>query len=88
MEELSEDLKYRLAYLTMRLAFDQKLSEASPGAHPGMLGLLDVLAGTQLAGEAGGKRYASQRAKLESFIDAEFGDEIMDLVNRAVGELV
>ena len=88
MEELSEDLKYRLAYLTLRLAFDQKLSQSSPGAHPGMLGLLDVLAGTQLASEAGGKRYASQRPKLESFIDAEFGDEIMELVNRAVGELV
>jgi hypothetical protein len=52
-----------------------------------MLAFLDVLAGTQMAGEAGGKRYASQRDKIESFIDAEFGEEILELVNRAVAEL-
>jgi len=86
--ELSEDLRYRLAYLTLRLAFDQKLSSADPGAHPGMLAFLDVLAGTQMAAEAGGKRYASQRGKLESFIDAEFGEEILALVNRAVAEII
>jgi len=86
--ELSEDLKYRLAYLTLRLLFDGKLSKANPGAHPGMLAYLDVLAGTQMAGEAGGKRYASQREKLESFIDAEFGEEMLAIVNRAVDELV
>ena len=88
MEELSEDLKYRLAYLTLRLAFDQKLSSGSSENCPGMLGLLDALSGTQLAEESGGKRYASQRPKLESFIDAEFGEEMLDLVNRAVAELV
>jgi hypothetical protein len=86
--ELSEDLKYRLAYLTLRLAFDQKLSRADPGAHPGMLAFLDLLAGTQLASEASGKRYASQREKIESFIDAEFGEELLELVNRAVAEIV
>jgi hypothetical protein len=86
--ELSEDLKYRLAYLAMRLAFDEKLSRTDPGTRPGMLELLDVLAGTQLAGEASGRRYASQREKLESFIDAEFGEEMLALVNRAVAELV
>jgi hypothetical protein len=86
--ELSEDHKYRLAYLTLRLAFDQKLSRADPGAHPGMLEFLDVLAGTQMAGEAGGKRYASQREKIESFIDAEFGEELLALVSRAVAEMV
>ena len=85
--ELSEDSKYRLAYLTVRLAFDRKLSGADPGAHPGLLAFLDVLSGTQLAAEAGGKRYASQREKIESFIDAEFGEEILDLVNRVVGEI-
>src|SRR5204862_468029 len=47
--ELSEDLKYRLAYLMLRLALDQKLSRADAGAHPGLLAFLDVLAGTQLA---------------------------------------
>jgi hypothetical protein len=86
--ELSEDAKYRLAYLTLRLAFDHKLSNAGdPGAYPAMLSFLDVLAGTQLAGGAGGKRYASQREKIESFIDAEFDEDILALVNRAVGEL-
>ena len=86
--ELSEDLKYRLAFLTLRLAFDQKLSRADPGAHPGMLAFLDLLAGTQLASEASGKRYATQREKIESFIDAEFGEELLELVNRAVAEIV
>ena len=86
--ELSEDSKYRLAYLTLRLAFDRKLSRADPGAHPGMLAFLDLLAGTQLAAEASGKRYASQREKIESFIDAEFDEEVLELVNRAIGELV
>ncbi len=86
--ELSEDLKYRLAYLTLRLAFDRKLAaSADPGGHPGMLAFLDVLAGTHLAGEALGKRYASQREKLESFVDAEFGEELLAVVNRAVDEL-
>ena len=86
--ELSEDLKYRLAYLTVRLAFDQKLSGSDPGACPGMLEFLDILAGTQLAGGADGKRYASQREKIESFIDAEFGEDILATVNRAVAEIV
>ena len=86
--ELSEDLKYRLAYLTLRLLFDGKLSKANPGAHPGMLAYLDVLAGTQMAGEAGGKRYASQRDKIESFIDAEFDEETLALVSKAIAELV
>ena len=85
--ELSEDSKYRLAYLTLRLAFDRKLSASDPNAHPGMLAFLDVLAGTQMAGDAGGKRYASQRDKIESFVDAEFGDDVLDLVNRAIAEL-
>ena len=85
--ELSEDSKYRLAYLTLRLAFDHKLSSADPGAYPGLLGFLDLLAGTQLAADSGGKRYASQREKIESFIDAEFGDEVFDLVRRVAAEI-
>jgi len=85
--ELDEELKYRLAYLTLRLAFDAKLSKTDPSACPGMLAFLDMLAGTELAGEAAGKSYASQRDKLESFIDAEFDEEILDLVKAAVGEL-
>ena len=86
--ELSEDLKYRLAYLTLRLALDHKLSRADAGAYPGLLAFLDVLAGSQLAAEAGGRRYASQREKIESFIDAEFGEDVLDLVRRAVAEIV
>ena len=85
--ELSEDAKYRLSYLTLRLAFDRKLSSADPNAHPAMLQFLDVLAGTNLAAEAGGRRYASQREKIESFIDAEFGEELLEVVNRAITEL-
>jgi hypothetical protein len=86
--ELSEDLKYRLAFLTLRLAFDQKLSSGDPGMYPAMLKYLDILAGTQLADDASGKRYASQRDKIESFIDAEFDDETLALVTKAIEELV
>lgn len=86
--ELDEELKYRLAFLTMRLIFDAKLSTGEPGRHPAILEFLDLLAGTQLAGEAGGRRYASQREKIESFIDAEFDERILALANRVVAELV
>ena len=85
--ELSEDLKYRLAFLTMRLAFDHKLSAGDPGRFPAMLKFLDILAGTQLADGAAGKRYASQRDKIESFIDAEFGEELLDLIDRTIDEI-
>jgi len=86
--DLSEDLKYRLAFLTLRLAFDQKLSAGDPGQYPAMLQYLDILAGTQLAEDATGKRYASQRDKIESFIDAEFDEETLALVNKAIAELI
>jgi hypothetical protein len=86
--ELSEDLKYRLAFLTLRLAFDQKLSSGDPGSYPAMLQYLDILAGTQLADGAAGKRYASQRDKIESFIDAEFDEETLAMVTKAIDELV
>jgi len=85
--ELDEELKYRLAYLTMRLAFDVKLSKGDPSSCPGILAFLDMLAGTELAGEASGKHYASQRDKLESFIDAEFDEDVLELVKAAVTEL-
>jgi hypothetical protein len=85
--ELDEELKYRLAFLTMRLIFDAKLSAGDPGRYPAMLEFLDMLAGTQLAGDAGGRRYASQREKIESFIDAEFDERILGLANRVLAEL-
>ncbi len=85
--ELDEESKYRLSYLTLRLAFDRILSASDPGGKPGMLEFLDVLAGTQLAAEASGKRYASQREKIESFIDAEFGEDLLALINKTIDEL-
>ena len=85
--ELDEESKYRLSYLTLRLAFDRILSASDPGRRPAMLEFLDVLAGTQLAAEAGGKRYASQREKIESFIDAEFGEDLLALINKTIDEL-
>ena len=85
--ELSEESKYRLSYLTLRLAFDGILSTRDPSTKPAILEFLDVLAGTQLASEAGGKRYASQREKIESFIDAEFGEDMLALLNNAIDEL-
>jgi len=85
--ELTEDLKYRLAYLTMRLVFDVKLSKTDPATCPGVLSFLDLLAGTQLAGEAGGKHYASQREKIESFIDAEFEEDVLEMARKVAAEL-
>ena len=85
--ELSEESKYRLSYLTLRLAFDRLLSNADPGSKPAMLEFLDVLAGTNLASEAVGKRYASQREKIESFIDAEFDEETLALITRTIDEI-
>lgn len=85
--ELDEELKYRLAFLTMRLAFDRVLSSVDPSTKPATLAFLDLIAGTQLAGESGGRRYASQREKIESFIDAEFDEETLALVTRVVDEI-
>lgn len=85
--ELTEDLKYRLAYLTLRLIFDAKLSKGDPATAPGCLAFLDMLAGTQLAGEAGGKHYASQREKIESFIDAEYDEDVLDIARKVAAEL-
>jgi hypothetical protein len=85
--DLNEDLKYRLSYLALRLIFDAKLSKGNPAGSPGILQFLDLLSGTQLASEAGGKHYASQREKIESFIDAEFDEEVLAIVRRAAAEL-
>jgi len=85
--ELNEDLKYRLSYLTLRLAMDAKLTKVDPSTCPGILTFLDLLAGTQLAGEAGGRQYASQRDKIESFVDAEYEEDVLEIVRKAVAEL-
>lgn len=85
--ELDEEAKYRVSYLALRLLFDRLLSTKGTEKFDGVLHLLDALAGTHLAGEAAGKKYASQRDKIESFIDAEFGEDVLALVGRVVDEL-
>jgi hypothetical protein len=92
--ELSEDMRYRLCYLTLRLALDQKL-ERDWGKKDcdGVLAFLDLMSGSHLAQEQSDapgaeRKYVSQRPKLEDFLDAEFGEEVLAVVNRAVNELV
>jgi hypothetical protein len=67
--------------------FDVKLSKVDPATCPGVLAFLDLLAGTHLADQAGGKQYASQREKIESFIDAEFEEEILEMARMVAAEL-
>ena len=92
--ELTEEMRYRLCYLTLRLAIDQKL-ERDWGKQEcaGVLAFLDLMSGTHLTEEqagagAGDKQYVSQREKLEDFIDAEYGEEVLAVVNRAIDEIV
>jgi hypothetical protein len=92
--ELSEEMRYRLCYLTLRLAIDQKL-ERDWGTKDcdAVLAFLDLMSGSRLAEEQSKapseeRRYASQRLKLEDFLDAEFGEEVLAVVNRAINQLV
>jgi hypothetical protein len=92
--ELTEEMRYRLCYLTLRLAIDQKL-ERDWGKEEcgGVLAFLDLMSGSHLAEEDAAttdpeRRYVSQRAKLEDFLDAEYGEEVLEIVRRAVTELV
>ncbi len=34
------------------------------------------------------RQYVSQRAKVEDFLDAEYGEEVLAVVQRAINELV
>ncbi len=90
--ELTEEMRYRLCYLTLRLALDKKLErDWGKGDCAGSLAFLDLMSGTHLTDEqtAGDdKRYVSQREKLEDFIDAEYGEEVLEVVNRAINEIV
>jgi hypothetical protein len=89
--ELTEEMRYRLCYITLRLALDQKLErDWGKESCAGVLAFLDLMSGTHLADELGGdeKRYVSQRPKLEDFLDAEYGEEVLEVVNRAINELV
>ena len=92
--ELSEEMRYRLCYLTLRLAIDKKL-ERDWGQKEcgGVLAFLDLMSGSHLAEEQADapgeeRRYVSQRDKLEDFLDAEFGEEVLEVVNRTINELV
>lgn len=91
--ELSEEMRYRLSYLTLRLLCDAKLERDWGKADLGaVLELLDLTSGSNLAAgseeAASERKYLSQRAKLEDFIDAEFGEEALEIVNRAIAQLV
>ena len=92
--ELTEEMRYRLCYLTLRLALDQKL-ERDWGKKDcsGVLAFLDLMSGSHLSDEQTAapdaeRKYVSQRAKLEDFLDAEYGEEVLEVVNRAITELV
>ena len=86
--QFDEEAKYRVSYLALRLLFDRLLSTKGIEGRNAVVQLLDVLAGTQLAGDSTGKKYASQRDKIESFIDAEFDEETLNLINKAIDEIV
>ncbi len=92
--ELTEDMRYRLCYLTLRLVLDQKLERAwGKQDCGGVLEFLDLMSGSHLAQEQSAapdaeRKYVSQRPKLEDFLDAEFGEEVLAVVNRAVDQLV
>ena len=89
--ELTEEMRYRLSYLALRLLCDAKLARDLDKLElTGLLELLDLMSGSELATSARDpeRKYMSQRAKLEDFIDAEFGEEVLAVVNRAIAELV
>lgn len=89
--ELTEEMRYRLSYLALRLLCDAKLERDLAKAQlSGVLELLDLMSGSELAASARDpdRKYLSQRAKLEDFIDAEFGEEVLAVVNRALSELI
>ena len=91
--ELTEEMRYRLCYLVLRLAIDQKL-ERDWGKEEcsGTLAFLDLMSGTNLseqeADQSGEKTYVSQKAKLEDFLDAEYGEEVLEVAQRAITEIV
>ena len=91
--ELTEEMRYRLCYLVLRLAVDQKLDrDWGKEDCKGTLAFLDLMSGTNLSGQEadadGDKTYVSQRPKLEDFIDAEYGEEVLEVAQRAITEIV
>ena len=91
--ELTEEMRYRLCYLVLRLAIDQKLDrDWGKEECSGTLAFLDLMSGTNLseqeADKSGEKTYVSQKAKLEDFLDAEYGEEVLEVAQRAITEIV
>jgi hypothetical protein len=92
--ELSEEMRYRLCYLTLRLALDHKLErDWGKTDCSGVLEFLDLMSGSHLAKEQSNtpdaeRKYVSQRPKLEDFLDAEYGEEVLEVVTRAITQLV
>ena len=90
--ELTEEMRYRLCYLTLRLTIDQKLGQDwGKEECSGVLAFLDLMSGTHLTEEqkpGDGRQYVSQREKLEDFLDAEYGEEVLAVVQRAINEIV
>ena len=71
-------LKYRLVILTLRLAFDRILVQRHPGSKPGHAPVpRHPRRARSWPTSASGKRYASQRDKIESFIDAEYDEDTL-----------
>lgn len=90
--ELTEEMRYRLCYLTLRLAIDQKLGrDWGKTECGGVLAFLDLMSGTHMTDEqtpGDDRQYVSQREKLEDFVDAEYGEEVLAVVQRAINEIV
>jgi hypothetical protein len=90
--ELTEEMRYRLCYLTLRLAIDAKL-ERDWGKEEcaGVLAFLDLMSGSHLSDDqkpGEDRQFVSQRLKLEDFLDAEYGEEVLAVVQRAINEIV
>jgi hypothetical protein len=90
--ELTEEMRYRLCYLTLRLAIDAKL-ERDWGKEEcvSVLAFLDLMSGSHLSDDqkpGENRQFVSQRLKLEDFLDAEYGEEVLAVVQRAINEIV
>ena len=72
--------------MTRRRSF---LAQSAAGA--GALAFLDLMSGSHLTDEqkpGEDRTYVSQRAKLEDFLDAEYGEEVLAVVQRAINEII
>ena len=86
--ELTEQMRYRLGYLALRFIVDAKIEQDWGKQDPTpLLKLQDLLIGSQMAQEyaenTGDKHFASQKDKLQDFIEAEYGDDLFLVVEEA-----